>query len=123
MLRSSGQEITKSIPSEPSVLSQRVDKVLRLFGRARAADGMTADEVLIFLALGHLDKVVTSKWGETRPVTCLDLAELLNIPKETVRRRVARLVELDLATLTKRGALMKNGNEWRKIAEHITNIA
>jgi hypothetical protein len=123
MLRSSGQEITKSIPSEPSVLSQRVDKVLRLFGRARAADGMTADEVLIFLALGHLDKVVTSKWGETRPVTCLDLAELLNIPKETVRRRVARLVELDLATLTKRGALMKNGNEWRKIAEYITNIA
>jgi len=84
---------------------------------------MTPDEVLIFLALGHLEQARTSKWGETRPVTCLDLAELLNIPKETVRRRVASLVELELATLTTRGVVMKNGNEWRNIAEAMTNYS
>jgi hypothetical protein len=106
-------------PSEFSVLSQRVGKVLRAFGEARGRNGLTADEVLIFLALGRLGQTATSHGVSIRPVTCLDLAQVLNIPKETVRRKVARLVEMELAEATTRGVLIQNEDEWRRLSDSI----
>jgi hypothetical protein len=121
MLRSSVSTVAIKTPSELSALSQRVGKVLRAFGKARELDQMTADEALIFLALGHLGQTATSTGVAIRPVTCLDLAELLNIPKETVRRKVARLVDMQLVTSTTRGVLMENDVEWRRLAEAIAS--
>jgi hypothetical protein len=112
--------MTNGAPNEISVLSQRVGKVLRTFGAARGREGLTADELLIFLALGHLRQSTASNHIFIRPVTCLDLAAVLNIPKETVRRKVARLVELQLAEATTRGVLIQDKEEWRRLAESIS---
>jgi DNA-binding MarR family transcriptional regulator len=113
--------MTCKTPSEISALSQRVGKMLRAFGRAREQERMTSDETLIFLALGHLGQTATSTGMVSRPVTCLDLADLLNIPKETVRRKVSRLVEMQLVMSTTRGVLMENEAEWRRLAEAIAS--
>jgi hypothetical protein len=111
--------MTNKQPCALSLLSQRVGKVLRAFGETRARHRMTADEVLIFLALGHLGLVPNSHGVALRPITCLDLADILNIPKETVRRKVARLAELELVETTTRGAIIQNHEEWRRLAEAI----
>ena len=121
MLRSSASTKTIKTASEIGALSQRVGKMLRAFGRAREQDRMTSDEALIFLALGHLGQTATSTGMVIRPVTCLDLADLLNIPKETVRRKVSRLVEMQLVMSTTRGVFMENEVEWRRLAEAIAS--
>jgi hypothetical protein len=119
MSQSSAQAMTSTTPHEIGALSQCMGKVLRAFGLARVADRMTSDEVLIFLALGHLGLTANSRGVVIRPVTCLDLAEMLHIPKETVRRKVARLADMQLAEATTRGVLIKNQDEWRRLAEAI----
>ncbi len=115
--------MTCKTPSEVSALSQRVGKILRSFGHARRRDHMSADEVLIFLALGHLGQTASSIGVSIRPVTNLDLAEMLHIPKETVRRKISRLVEMQLAEATTRGVLIRDQEEWRRLAESITVVA
>jgi len=112
--------MTSHKPSEISGLSQRVSKILRAFGEARGRGGMTSDEVLIFLAVGHMGQTVNSVGVLNRPVTCLDLGVMLCIPKETVRRKVTRLVELRLAKITRRGVLIQDNDEWHKLAELIS---
>lgn len=113
-----------SEPISPSVseigqLSQRAGRLLRLFGAARRSRAMTADDVLLFVALGHLGQLAISSGVSVRPVTCQDLSALLAIPKETVRRKLARLVELGLAESTTRGALIKDHDEWRRLAARL----
>lgn len=77
---------------------------------------LSADEVLIFLALGHMGQTVSSIEVLIRPV----LAEMLYIPKETVRRKIARLAELRLAKITRRGILIQNQDEWHHLARLIS---
>jgi hypothetical protein len=119
MNRSYAHAMSNDTPNQVSILSQRIGKILRAFGASRGRDQMTADEVLIFLALGHLGQSTASNNVFIRPVTCLDLSGVLNIPKETVRRKVARLVELKLVESTARGILLQNQDEWRRLAESI----
>jgi hypothetical protein len=120
---SAAQTTTCKTPSEIGALSQRLGKILRAFGHARGRGHMTADEVLIFLALGHLGQTANSIGVSIRPVTNLDLAELLQIPKETIRRKTSRLVELQLAEATTRGVLIRNQEEWRRLASSIADGA
>lgn len=109
-------------PSEAGRLLERAGKILRAFGEVRAADRLTADEVLIFLALGHLGQSATSRGVVIRPVPCVDIADVLNIPKETVRRKVAVLVERGLVASTTRGALVHDPEKWRLVAESVANL-
>lgn len=123
MQQAAAHAMTSKTPSEMSALSQRVGKVLRAFGLTRGADRLTADEVLIFLALGHLGQTANSRGVSIRPVTCLDLAALLHMPRETVRRKVARLVEMQFAEATTRGVLIRNQDEWGRLAESLDESA
>ncbi len=88
---------------------------------ARGRLGLTADETLIFLALGQLGLAASSAGFAISPVTCSDIARLLNMPKESVRRKASRLVDIDLATHTTRGILLKNVDEWRHLAAAFTH--
>jgi hypothetical protein len=105
--------------SELDALSQRVGKLLRAFGETRARQQMAADEVLVFLALGCLAQAPNSHDVSVRRVTRLELAEVLNIPKETVRRKVARLAEMQLVEATTYGIFVQDEDEWRRLAEMI----
>ncbi len=120
MLRTYAPAVPNKSPSEVGALSQRVGKLLRAFGETREGDRLTSEDALIFLALGHLGQTPTRTGVVIRPVTCLDIAALLNIPKETVRRKVARFVDMELVTSTTRGALIENQDKWSRLAESIT---
>lgn len=103
--------------SEINSISERLEKVLRAVGAARARQHLTVDEAFIFLAAGYLG-VSKSRSGVTiRAVSCIDVASLLKIPRETVRRKASTLVELQLASMTSRGILIENLDEWRLLAE------
>jgi hypothetical protein len=43
----------------------------------------------------------------------------LKIPAETVRRKAARLVEIEFLARTTRGLLVQNVDEWRWLAETV----
>jgi hypothetical protein len=122
-LLSSDATSTKQAPSEIGALSSRVGTLLRAFGEARGGGRMTAEEVLIFLAIGHLGQTASRNGVFIRPVTCIDIAQMLNIPKETVRRKLVRLVDLALAEAATRGVLIKNQDEWRRLADIIAGSA
>ena len=92
---------------------------MRAVGRTRIRWRLVPDEALIFLALGQLGLSNTSVGLTIKPVFCHDIADLLKIPKETVRRKVSRLVDLELAAPTIGGVLIKNVDEWRRLAESI----
>jgi DNA-binding MarR family transcriptional regulator len=106
-------------PPNARALSNRVKRILRSVGGAREDHGLNAEEVLIYLALGQMGQRSASGAVAITPVTCLKISELLKIPKETVRRKAARLVEQGLAAQTSRGLLIKNIDEWRRLAEAI----
>jgi hypothetical protein len=99
--------------------SLRLDKFLRAFGGARDDRNLTSDEVLIFLAVGRLGLTPSSVGVAIHPVTCLDVSKLLKIPAETVRRKAARLVEIEFLARTTRGLLVQNVDEWRWLAETV----
>ena len=103
--------------SEINAISERLEKVLRAVGAARARQQLSVDEAFIFLVAGYRG-VSKSRSGVTiRAVSCIDIANILNIPRETVRRKAATLVGLQLASMTSRGILIENLDEWRLLAE------
>ncbi len=106
-------------PVPNGALTPRLEKVLTAFGGTRARLNLAADDALIFLALGHMSLLISPAGTMSRPVACVDVAALLKIPKETVRRKIARLVELDLAAATTRGVFVKNVDEWRALVEQV----
>ena len=62
-------------------LSGKVNQMLSAFGTARLRRGLTADEVLIFLAAGQLSIMPEDQAQTAKPVTYVAISYLLNIPK------------------------------------------
>jgi hypothetical protein len=106
-------------PTEIGAVLRCVKKMLEAFVGARRRWNLAPDEALIFLALGRAGLSSSSAGVTITPVPRRDLSRMLNIPKETVRRKTARLVEIELATATTRGILIKNVDAWRELAEAI----
>ncbi len=95
-----------------SALSFQVAKLLRAFGNIRRRRSLSADEYLIFLAIGQLSLASSKAILTVKPTTYHDISVALKIPKETVRRKVARLVDNDLVYITPQGVMLKNVDEW-----------
>jgi hypothetical protein len=102
---------------EADAASRTLAKLLRAFGTARARRQLTADETLIFLAVGHLGLSKVCGGLSAKPVACPDVSSLLKIPKETVRRKTARLVKLDLVSMSPYGITLENIDEWCRVTE------
>ena len=98
-------------------LSESVLRVLSSIGAARNRFDLASDEALIFLAIGQLGMNSSDFELRLRAVPITAIAELLSIPRETVRRKCRRLTEIDLVLLTSRGLLIRNISEWMKVAE------
>jgi len=116
------QLITFRSSAEIVAVSDRLEKLLRALTDARQRLVLTPDEVLIFLALGQLGLAPSSAGIAISPVTCSDISDLLKMPKESVRRKAARLVQVNLAAHTTRGILIKNVDEWCGLAEAVTGL-
>lgn len=89
---------------------------LQAIGGARRQHGLAAEEALIFLAVGQLGLRFSNDATMVWPVTCLEISDLLQIPRETVRRKTGRLIENDWVAVTGRGFVLKNVEQWRKFA-------
>jgi hypothetical protein len=97
-------------------LSGKVNQMLSAFGTARLRRGLTADEILIFLAAGQLSFMPGEPVQAGKPVTYVAISYLLNIPKETVRRKAQRLIELGLVESTPQGITVADAGSWRTFA-------
>jgi hypothetical protein len=97
-------------------LSGKVNQMLSAFGSARSRRGLTSDEVLIFLAAGQLSFMPEEPAQAAKPVTYVAISYLLNIPKETVRRKAQHLIELGLVESTPQGITVADASSWRSFA-------
>lgn len=97
----------------------KVDRMLSAFGSARLRRGLTADELLIFLAAGHLSLTPEEQAQTAKPVTYVAISYLLSIPKETVRRKALRLIELGMVECTPQGITVADLNSWRSFARSL----
>jgi hypothetical protein len=107
---------------EFETLSGKVTQMLNAFGSARSRRGLTADEVLIFLAAGQLSFMPEEAAQAAKPVTYIAISYLLNIPKETVRRKAQHLIELGLVESTSQGITVADTNSWRSFASALLKI-
>lgn len=96
---------------------ERIVQLLRLFSSARKRLGLTPDEVLIFFAIGYLSTSVSKDLIVMSPISYSDIALLLGIPKETVRRKTMRLVNLEYVGSTSKGIFVKHLETWCQMFE------
>ncbi len=103
-------------------LSGKLNQMLSAFGSARLRRGLTADEVLIFLAAGQLSLTPDEETQAARPVTYVAISYLLNIPKETVRRKAQHLIELGLVECTPHGITVADAGNWHSFASSLLRM-
>lgn len=98
---------------------EKIARLLRLFSSPRKRQGLTPDELLIFIAIGFLGIKLTGGAIQVTPVGMVEVSSLLGIPKETVRRKVTRLVDLDYVSSSPKGAFVKNVLVWCQMLEQV----
>jgi hypothetical protein len=81
------------------------------------AAGTDADELLIFFAIGYLGTTIVNGAIHVIPIGMIDVSALLGIPKETVRRKTMRRVDLDYVETTPKGVFVKELKVWCQMLE------
>lgn len=97
----------------------KVARLLRLFSSPRKRFGLTPDEVLIFLAIGHLCTRASNGVIEITAVSLVNVSALLGIPRETIRRKIARLAERHYVSCSSKGVLIKEVKLWCEMLERV----
>jgi hypothetical protein len=90
----------------------KIGRLLRLFSSPRRRFGLTPDELLIFFAIGYRGTTMTHGAVQVTPISLIEVSSLLGIPKETVRRKTARLADLDYVICTPKGVVVKEVKLW-----------
>lgn len=90
------------------------ENLARILGAASAARRcrMSIEEAFIFMAIGHLGVTRTRSGFAIKPVPCADIAQLLDMPRETVRRKAMRLVVLGLVSKGFKGVAIDSIEDW-----------
>jgi mannose/fructose/N-acetylgalactosamine-specific phosphotransferase system component IIC len=110
----------KPAVSQDNSLLESLGKLLRGIGEARVLRRLTVEEALIFLAVGYLGISETKRGTVTiTPISCVDIAAILGIPRETVRRKATALAIRKLVSVTARGIVIVELDQWRDFAEEI----
>jgi hypothetical protein len=108
------ERVSMQLPHE----REKVAQLLRLFSSARKRPGLSSDEVLIFIAIGYLSMSVSKDIVLMRAVKLLDISRMLGIPKETVRRKTVRLVDVDYVSISRNGVFIKEIEMWCRMLDH-----
>jgi hypothetical protein len=98
---------------------EKIAQLLRLFSSARKRLGLTPDEILIFCAIGHLSASISKDLIVMSPISYTDVALLLGIPKETVRRKTIRLMDIEYVGCTSKGIFVKQLETWCQMFVHL----
>jgi hypothetical protein len=104
--------------NELASLARYAAKVFKLLGSLRGHHGIDFDEVLIFLALGRLNfDQSPGNLMFVKPANIVSLSDFMEIPRETLRRKLLRLEEKDMVQRTSYGFVVKDLESWKRIAE------
>lgn len=98
--------VTEKPPGDGSVAG--VARLLAAAGAARVEDGLGAEELLLFLAVGHLSIDRSCEMPRLMPRTYLEIAEYLHIPRETVRRKLGRLCDRGFGRIVPGGIVVSD---------------
>jgi hypothetical protein len=104
--------------NELASLARYAAKIFKLLGSLRGHHGIDFDEVLIFIALGRLN--FDQSPGNlifVKPVNIVSLSDFMEIPRETLRRKLLRLEEKELVQRTSYGFVVKDLDSWKRISE------
>lgn len=104
-------------------LSSRLATPLRVLASARVRRNLSFDDALILLAVGHLNFGVANRMLTLRPVNYCEVAQLLRMPRETVRRKMKRLEELELIAFHSKGAIVAQVAEWQALAQPLAGAS
>ena len=96
--------------------SRRVGRFLGATRAARRFDGLTSEELLLFLAIGHLSLEASGNLPRLVPRTYLEIAEFLHIPRETARRKLGRLCDRGLGRIVPGGVVVGDVAAWMRLA-------
>jgi len=94
-----------------------IGRLLGGFGAARMKKGLSADEALIYLAVGRLGIANIAGARKAIPVRCQDVGELLKMPRETIRRKSERLETKEMVTISSGGLIISDMEDWRRFSE------
>jgi hypothetical protein len=111
--------------ASPSALNQLVPatgNLLRAIFRARGENGLAAEEAMIFLAIGSLSLTAAGGFFVVSPVSVRQLADTLNIPRETVRRKTGFLVSRGYVVASRQGLSIKNIDAWLSLAKTLAGL-
>jgi DNA-binding MarR family transcriptional regulator len=101
-----------------TVMARFASRLFRVLGSLRARHGLEFDEILIFFALGRLNyEPGQNNLAYVKPVNVVSLSEFLDIPRETLRRKLVRLEEKELVQRTSYGFVVKDMAVWRRLGE------
>lgn len=92
--------------------SRATGRLLRGASLARSRDGLAAEDLLIFLAIGHLGIDASGEIPRMTPCTYLEIAEFLSVPRETVRRKVGRLCDRGFTRCGPGGIVVHDIDAW-----------
>lgn len=104
-------------------MSGRAGRLLRAAGRARAREGLTAEDFLIYLAIGHLGIDASGAIPRLVPLTHLQIADCLQVPRETVRRKVGRLGDRGYVQIGIGGIVVADVADWLHHVEDLFSTA
>lgn len=104
------------VSADFSRVSRHLGTALTGFAEARRVYGLGGEEILIFLAVGHLGLEPSGPVHRLVPRTNGEIAALTGIPRETVRRKIARLCDCGVTEMTPRGVVVRDIAAWSSFA-------
>ena len=109
--------------NELAGLARYAAKMFKLLGSLRGLHGLDFDEVLIFFALGRLNfDQAPGSLMFVKPANIVSLSDFMEIPRETLRRKLLRLEEKDLVQRTSYGFVVKDLTSWKRISEMAVEV-
>lgn len=109
---------------EKTVEAPKLQAVLSLFllvDAVRTAFGLDIEEAMLYLAVGYLNTERIQQLGSRGYIAATNVssvADFLNMPKETARRKIARLTEAGLLT-NGGGVVVSDIERWFRFVEQL----
>lgn len=103
--------------------SSDTGRLLRGAREARARDGLTAEDLMIFLAVGHLGIDASGEILRMTPCTYVEISEFLAVPRETVRRKIGRLCDRGFTRAGPTGIVVRDVDAWLRRAAMLFPMA
>lgn len=106
--------------SEILNLASLVKKTLAGLFKFRAVSGLDIEQVLIYLALGSMNLEGSHSAVVTiQPVNIATLCHAIELPRETVRRKLMQLEDQKLVRRSAAGFFIDDLNRWSELANRL----